>query len=107
MPTLPPGAFAAGGPLTALTQNDIVEMIFFPVVNEACRCLAEGVVVRAGDLDTAAILGMGFPPFRGGIVHWWGLPCFPQINNFPKKQGTCACVRYFFLVLLLLLLPIC
>ena len=22
-------------------------MIFFPVVNEACRCLAEGVVVRA------------------------------------------------------------
>ena len=30
----------AGGPLLALTQNDI-EMIFFPVVNEACRCLAE------------------------------------------------------------------
>ena len=45
-------------------------MIFFPVVNEACRCLAEGVVVRAGDLDTAAILGMGFPAFRGGVVHW-------------------------------------
>ena len=45
-------------------------MIFFPVVNEACRCLAEGVVVRAGDLDVAAILGMGFPAFRGGVVHW-------------------------------------
>ena len=35
---------SAEGPLPALTQNDIVEMIFFPVVNEACRCLAEGVV---------------------------------------------------------------
>ena len=58
------------GPLNALTKDDIVEMIFFPVVNEACRCLAEGVVVRAGDLDTAAILGMGFPAFRGGVVHW-------------------------------------
>ena len=58
------------GPLPALTQNDIVEMIFFPVVNEACRCLAEGVVVKAGDLDAAAVLGMGFPAFRGGVVHW-------------------------------------
>lgn len=58
------------GELLAMTADDIAEMIFFPVVNEACRCLAEGVVVRAGDLDVASILGMGFPPFRGGIVHW-------------------------------------
>ena len=58
------------GPLPALTMTDIVEMIFFPVVNEACRCLAERVVVKAGDLDCAAVLGMGFPAFRGGVVHW-------------------------------------
>jgi len=45
----------------SLTQNDIVEMIFFPVVNEACRCLAEGVVVRASDLDVAAVLGKPAP----------------------------------------------
>ena len=44
-----------------MTADDIAEMIFFPVVNEACRCLAEGVVVRASDLDVASILGMGFP----------------------------------------------
>jgi hypothetical protein len=33
----------------------------FPVVNEACRCLAEGVVVRASDLDVAAVLGKPAP----------------------------------------------
>ena len=44
-------------------------MIFFPVVNEACRVLDESIVVKAGDIDTASILGMGFPAFRGGIVH--------------------------------------
>jgi enoyl-CoA hydratase/3-hydroxyacyl-CoA dehydrogenase len=41
-----------------------VEMIFFPVVNEACRILDEGIAVKAADLDIAAVIGMGFPPYR-------------------------------------------
>ncbi|KAL9232953.1 hypothetical protein vseg_008007 [Gypsophila vaccaria] len=56
--------------LANLTEKDIVEMVFFPVVNEACRVLAEGIVVKAADLDIAAIMGMGFPPYRGGILFW-------------------------------------
>lgn len=39
-------------------------MVFFPVVNEACRVLAEGIAVKAADLDIAAVMGMGFPPYR-------------------------------------------
>ncbi|XWS53595.1 hypothetical protein CRYUN_Cryun10bG0014800 [Craigia yunnanensis] len=53
-----------------LSEKDIVEMIFFPVVNEACRVFAEGIVVKAADLDIAAVMGMGFPPYRGGIMFW-------------------------------------
>ncbi|KAK9281916.1 hypothetical protein L1049_004824 [Liquidambar formosana] len=45
-------------------------MIFFPVVNEACRLLAEGIAVKASDLDIAAVMGMGFPAYRGGIIFW-------------------------------------
>lgn len=52
------------------SDDDIVEAVFFPVVNEGCRVLAEGIVSKAGDLDVAAIMGMGFPPFRGGLMHW-------------------------------------
>uniref|UniRef100_A0A2P2MG33 Uncharacterized protein n=1 Tax=Rhizophora mucronata TaxID=61149 RepID=A0A2P2MG33_RHIMU len=47
-----------------VTDQEIVEMILFPVVNEACRVLDEGVVVQASDLDIASVLGMSFPSYR-------------------------------------------
>uniref|UniRef100_A0A2N9IUM9 3-hydroxyacyl-CoA dehydrogenase C-terminal domain-containing protein n=1 Tax=Fagus sylvatica TaxID=28930 RepID=A0A2N9IUM9_FAGSY len=59
-----------GGKPVSVTDQEIVEMILFPVVNEACRVLDEGVVVRASDLDIASVLGMSFPSHRGGIVFW-------------------------------------
>ncbi|KAK9130913.1 hypothetical protein Sjap_011400 [Stephania japonica] len=59
----------SGKPIT-VNDQDIVEMIFFPVVNEACRVMDEGIVVRASDLDIASTLGMNFPSYRGGIVFW-------------------------------------
>ncbi|KAH6829380.1 Enoyl-CoA hydratase/isomerase family [Perilla frutescens var. hirtella] len=59
-----------GGKPVSVTDEEIVEMILFPVVNEACRVLDDGVVVRASDLDTASILGMSFPSYRGGIIFW-------------------------------------
>lgn len=26
--------------------------------------------MKASDLDVAAVMGMGFPPFRGGLIKW-------------------------------------
>lgn len=73
------------------SAQDIVEMIFFPVVNEACRVLDEGVAVKAADVDVASVLGMGFPPFRGGILHWadqiGAKKIFTRLTEFGKKYG--------------------
>ncbi|GLJ04720.1 hypothetical protein SUGI_0001910 [Cryptomeria japonica] len=56
--------------VTNITDQEIVEMIFFPVINEACRVLEEKVVISSSDLDIASVLGMAFPAYRGGIVFW-------------------------------------
>ncbi|VAH02452.1 unnamed protein product [Triticum turgidum subsp. durum] len=56
--------------LLKLDNSAIAEMVLFPVINEACRVLGEGIAFKASDLDIASIFGMGFPPYRGGIMHW-------------------------------------
>jgi enoyl-CoA hydratase/3-hydroxyacyl-CoA dehydrogenase len=53
-----------------LTPLDIVQMIFFPVVNEAMRVLEERIADKAADLDVASVLGYGFPAYRGGLLYW-------------------------------------
>lgn len=66
-------------------------MIFFPVVNEACRVFAEGIAVKAADLDIASLMGMGFPPYRFGFYGVKGFLSLVQglalINLFYLDQG--------------------
>ncbi len=50
--------------------EQIADRILLPMANEAARCLEEGVVRDAEDLDLAMIFGTGFPPFRGGLCRW-------------------------------------
>jgi enoyl-CoA hydratase/3-hydroxyacyl-CoA dehydrogenase len=51
-----------------LTDKELIEMVFFPVVNEACRVLDEGIALKASDLDVASIMGMGFPSYRSNCL---------------------------------------
>jgi 3-hydroxyacyl-CoA dehydrogenase/enoyl-CoA hydratase/3-hydroxybutyryl-CoA epimerase len=46
----------------------LTERMVLAMINEAARCLEEGVVADAGMLDLAMIFGTGFPPYRGGLL---------------------------------------
>src|SRR5690606_21265436 len=53
-----------------LSQDEIQNRLFLPMLLEATRVLEDGLVRDVRDVDLALIYGIGFPPFRGGLLFW-------------------------------------
>ena len=49
-----------------LPGDEIQRRCVLAMVNEAARCLQDGVLRAPRDGDVGAVFGIGFPPFRGG-----------------------------------------
>ena len=52
------------------TQEQITARLFLPMVLEATRILEAKVVRDPRDVDLGLIFGVGFPPFKGGLLFW-------------------------------------
>jgi 3-hydroxyacyl-CoA dehydrogenase/enoyl-CoA hydratase/3-hydroxybutyryl-CoA epimerase/3-hydroxyacyl-CoA dehydrogenase/enoyl-CoA hydratase/3-hydroxybutyryl-CoA epimerase/enoyl-CoA isomerase len=54
----------------APSPEEIRDRLFLPMLVEASRVLAEGIVRDPADVDMGLILGIGFPAQRGGLLRW-------------------------------------
>ncbi len=52
------------------TQEELTDRLFLPMLVEATRVLEDKIVTDVRDVDLGLILGIGFPPFRGGLFFW-------------------------------------
>jgi 3-hydroxyacyl-CoA dehydrogenase/enoyl-CoA hydratase/3-hydroxybutyryl-CoA epimerase/3-hydroxyacyl-CoA dehydrogenase/enoyl-CoA hydratase/3-hydroxybutyryl-CoA epimerase/enoyl-CoA isomerase len=63
----------------AHTDDELRDRLFLPMLLEATRVLEEGIVREPADVDMGLILGIGFPPYRGGILRWCESESLPKI----------------------------
>jgi 3-hydroxyacyl-CoA dehydrogenase/enoyl-CoA hydratase/3-hydroxybutyryl-CoA epimerase/enoyl-CoA isomerase len=53
-----------------LSDQEIIDRMMIPLCLESFRCLDEGIVGTAAEVDMGLILGLGFPKFRGGALRF-------------------------------------
>ena len=67
-PDIPPDRH--DDPRLRLNEEELTHRLIFLMVNEAARCVEEGVVDSPEDADYGMILGTGFAPCRGGPLRF-------------------------------------
>jgi 3-hydroxyacyl-CoA dehydrogenase len=63
-------AAEAGIARRTIADQEIVERTMYALANEGAKILAEGVALRASDIDLVYVNGYGFPAYRGGPMHF-------------------------------------
>jgi 3-hydroxyacyl-CoA dehydrogenase len=53
-----------------IPDQEILDRLLHPLVNEGARILEEGIALRPGDVDLVYVNGYGFPAWRGGPMYW-------------------------------------
>ncbi len=58
------------GTVKKFSQEELIDRMFLPMLVEATRVLEDKIVTDVRDVDLGLILGIGFPPFHGGLFFW-------------------------------------
>jgi 3-hydroxyacyl-CoA dehydrogenase len=63
-------AVARGIEQREVGDDEVLERLLFPMVNEGAKILDEGIAIRGSDIDVVWVNGYGWPVYRGGPMYW-------------------------------------
>lgn len=73
------------------SAEEIIDRTVLLMIKEAALCLEEKIVDRPDLLDAALIFGIGFPPFRGGLLKYADTigtkTIVEKLERYAKKYG--------------------
>ena len=75
-----------------ILDKDVESRLIMIMIKEAIMCLDEKIVATPEQLDLAMIMGIGFPPFRGGLLKYaqsYGLQnIVEECHQFSQRFGS-------------------
>lgn len=77
-----------------ISQSDMRDRVMLAMINESSRCLQEKIVNEPATLDMALIMGIGFPPFRGGLLKYTDELGIDYVANKLKELQTTHGARF-------------
>lgn len=60
----------SGNTPRVIDDQEILERLVYPMINEGAKILEEGMSQRASDIDVVWMNGYGWPPYTGGPMFW-------------------------------------
>jgi len=74
-----------------VSDDEILERMVYPMINEGARILEEGIAARPSDIDVVWLYGYGWPVYRGGPMFYAdqvGLKHIADRLSFYAKQNN-------------------
>ncbi len=85
-------AAQAGIAQRQISDQEILDRTLYALVNEGAQILAEGIALRAVDIDMLYILGYGYPAHQGGPMKYADLvglkKVYDRICEFEQQHGS-------------------
>jgi 3-hydroxyacyl-CoA dehydrogenase len=70
-----------------VSDEEILERLLYPMVNEGALILEEGIAQRASDIDVMYVHGYGWPSYTGGLMFWAGTVGLDKIVGGLEKHA--------------------